>query len=65
MLRQALTALALLVAGIDPTVACAASTSTAKVIGAYYPGGSATRYPVAQIPADRLTHLFYAFARIE
>lgn len=35
------------------------------VIGAYYPGGSAGRYPVADIPADTLTHLFYAFARIE
>ena len=35
------------------------------VIGAYYPGGSAERYPVADIPADTLTHLFYAFARIE
>ena len=37
----------------------------AKVIGAYYLGGSVTRYPIARIPADRLTHLFYAFARIE
>jgi len=35
------------------------------VIGAYYPGYSADRYPVANIPADQLTHLFYAFAHIE
>ncbi|GAA5072056.1 glycoside hydrolase family 18 protein [Lysobacter panacisoli] len=35
------------------------------IVGAYYPGGSAERYPVKDIPADRLTHLFYAFARIE
>lgn len=39
--------------------------STAKVVGAYFPGGSATRYPISQIPADKLTHLFYAFATIE
>lgn len=65
MLRQTLTALALLVASLVPAVACAADTAAAKVIGAYYPGGSAARYPVARIPAERLTHLFYAFARIE
>ena len=43
----------------------AAGDSGARVIGAYYPGGSSGRYPIAQIPADRLTHLFYAFARID
>jgi chitinase len=36
-----------------------------KVIGAYFPGGAAARYPIAQIPADKLTHLFYAFATID
>ncbi len=47
-----------------PIVSLAAPASNA-VIGAYYPGGSAERYPVASIPADTLTHLFYAFARID
>jgi len=47
-----------------PIASHAASVSNA-VIGAYYPGGSAERYPVASIPADTLTHLFYAFARID
>ena len=37
----------------------------AKVIGAYFPGGAAARYPISRIPADRLTHLFYAFATID
>src|ERR1700737_659498 len=31
------------------------------VIGAYYAGWNSATYPVAQIPADRITHLFYAF----
>ncbi|MFG3449259.1 glycoside hydrolase family 18 protein [Stenotrophomonas sp. NPDC047960] len=47
-----------------PLASHAAPASNA-VIGAYYPGGSAERYPVASIPADTLTHLFYAFARID
>jgi chitinase len=42
-----------------------AAPPSGAVIGAYYPGGSAERYPVSAIPADRLTHLFYAFARID
>nr|WP_246233406.1 glycosyl hydrolase family 18 protein [Stenotrophomonas bentonitica] len=42
-----------------------AAPASNTVIGAYYPGGSAERYAVASIPADTLTHLFYAFARIE
>lgn len=45
-----------------PTFAGAADAT--PVIGAYYPGYAAARYPVARIPADRLTHLFYAFATI-
>jgi chitinase len=63
--RRTLIALVTLAATIVFAPAHAAGTSTTKVIGAYYPGGSAARYPIAQIPADRLTHLFYAFARIE
>jgi chitinase len=35
------------------------------VLGAYFPATAADRYPVASIPAARLTHLFYAFATIE
>lgn len=46
-------------------LASVAATSPDTVIGAYYPGGSAERYPVASIPAETLTHLFYAFARID
>ena len=43
----------------------AAEPPAPPIIGAYYPGYAAARYPVAQIPADKLTHLFYAFAHIE
>lgn len=46
-------------------IASAAAPAAEPILGAYYPGGSAERYPVASIPADRLTHLFYAFARID
>ncbi|WP_421570588.1 glycoside hydrolase family 18 protein [Stenotrophomonas sp. PD6] len=46
-------------------LASPAATPSNAVIGAYYPGGSAERYPVSAIPADTLTHLFYAFARID
>jgi chitinase len=36
------------------------------VLGAYYPGYlDDPRYPVARIPADVLTHVFFAFAGIE
>ena len=34
------------------------------VIGAYYAGWNSSTYPVSQIPADTITHLFYAFAAI-
>lgn len=35
------------------------------VLGAYFPGVDAHAYPIEHLPADRLTHLFYAFATIE
>jgi len=62
MLRQTLARLALLIAAAVPAASHAAQP---PVYGAYYPGGSAERYPVSHIPADRLTHLFYAFSTIE
>jgi len=46
-------------------MAFSAAVSAAPVIGAYYPGYKAASYPVSQIPADKITHLFYAFAKIE
>lgn len=65
MLRRTLAALVCLGVCIASGVACAAGASGPPVIGAYYPGGSAERYPISRIPADTVTHLFYAFARIE
>jgi len=62
MLRQTLAGLALLFATAVPAASHAAQP---PIYGAYYPGGSAERYPVSRIPADRLTHLFYAFSTIE
>ncbi len=62
MLRQTLARLALLIAAAVPAASHAAQP---PIYGAYYPGGSAERYPVSHIPADRLTHLFYAFSTIE
>jgi len=62
MLRQTLARLALLIAAAVPAASHAAQP---PVYGAYYPGGSAERHPVSHIPADRLTHLFYAFSTIE
>jgi len=35
------------------------------VVGAYYAGWNSATYPVSQIPADTITHLFYAFATIK
>lgn len=58
MLRQTVATIALLFSALSATAAD-------SIIGAYYPGGSAARYPVSSIPADTVTHLFYAFARIE
>ena len=43
----------------------AAEPAASPIIGAYYPGYRAAEYPVARIPADKITHLFYAFAHIE
>lgn len=62
MLRQTLAGLALLIAAAVPAASHAAQP---PIYGAYYPGGSAERYPVSRIPADRLTHLFYAFSTID
>lgn len=64
MYRLSASLLATALAVALPLASLAAPASNA-VIGAYYPGGSAERYPVASIPADTLTHLFYAFARID
>ena len=63
MLRHFPIFLASLVAGtVLSTQAVAASSD--KVVGPYYSGGTVSRYPVESIPADTLTHLFYAFAVI-
>lgn len=48
-------------AGAEP----APAGKNRPVIGAYYAGWNSATYPVAQIPADRITHLFYAFSTIE
>ncbi len=58
-------AFAIVLAAGSAWSAHAAGTRPAKVVAAYYPGGVAARYPVEKIPADRLTHLFYAFATIK
>ena len=65
MLRQTVAVLAVLIAGALPIAAHAAAAPQLPIFGAYYPGGSAERYPVSSIPAERLTHLFYAFSTIE
>lgn len=65
MFRQISASLALLFACVVFATASMAKPPAETVIGAYYPGGSAARYPISRIPGDKLTHLFYAFARIE
>src|SRR5436190_10520672 len=65
MSRRLQPVLALLLASVTLASAHAADMPSPSVIGAYYPGYAAARYPVAQIPADKITHLFYAFAHIE
>ena len=60
MLRQRLAAVAIVLSAIS-----ASSFAAQPIVGAYYPGGNAARYPVSNIPAYTVTHLFYAFARIE
>lgn len=57
MYRLSASLLATALAVALPLASHAAPASNA-VIGAYYPGGSAERYPVASIPTDTLTHLF-------
>lgn len=63
--------IAALLVGLAVSIACVPAHATddprpaAKVVGAYFPGQAASRYPIARIPADKLTHLFYAFATIE
>lgn len=63
--------IAALLAGLAASTACMPAHAAddtrpaAKVVGAYFPGQAATRYPISRIPADKLTHLFYAFATIE
>jgi chitinase len=58
-------ALAILLAGFALATAPAVDAAASPVIGAYYPGYRAASFPVERIPADKLTHLFYAFAHIE
>src|SRR5688572_8864069 len=60
MLRQRLAAAVIALSAIS-----ASAFAAQPIVGAYYPGGNAARYPVSNIPADTITHLFYAFARIE
>ena len=48
MSRRTLIAVAVLLAGAIAGGASAAEATMEKVIGAYYPGGSAGRYPVAR-----------------
>ena len=64
MLRRFLLNFVLLAASAAPVAAQAAPAPAAPVVGAYYTDSSVERYPIRQIPADKLTHLFYAFARI-
>ncbi|MGE8239693.1 MAG: glycosyl hydrolase family 18 protein, partial [Stenotrophomonas indicatrix] len=64
MFRQTMAVLAVLIASALP-IAAQAAPAQPPIFGAYYPGGSAERYPVSSIPAERLTHLFYAFSTIE
>src|SRR5690349_9706201 len=48
-----------------PTATLRPSTQAqARVLAGYYAGWSADRYPVSAIPADLLTHIFYAFANV-
>jgi len=60
MLPQRLAAVAIVLSAFT-----ASAFAAQPIVGAYYPGGNAARYPVSNIPADTVTHLFYAFARIE
>src|ERR1700716_1325740 len=62
VLGLACLALAGMVAG---TGDAAATSSPRPVIGAYYAGWNSATYPISQIPADTITHLFYAFATID
>src|SRR5947209_10834079 len=55
------TALRVIAGGVPQTLPSAGDAF--KVIG-YYAEWTSERYPVAEIPADKLTHVNYAFAKI-
>lgn len=46
------------------SVAVASAEPFSYILAGYYPGWGAGHYPVADIPADQLTHVFYAFANV-
>ncbi|WP_394835792.1 glycoside hydrolase family 18 protein [Pendulispora rubella] len=54
-------------AGDEPNAASddAPLAAPTPVIGAYYAGWASSSYPVSRIPANKITHLFYAFATIQ
>jgi chitinase len=49
--------------GASAPARVAQTTNAARVVG-YYADWTAARYPLADIPADRLTHVNYAFGKI-
>ncbi|MDJ0717271.1 MAG: glycosyl hydrolase family 18 protein [Prochloraceae cyanobacterium] len=51
----------------DRTSNTSGGSNNNKVVGAYYPEWAIyeRNYQVADIPADKLTHVFYAFAKID
>src|SRR6185436_10328823 len=64
MVRLTINTVAVLLAVLNGSFQTGATTTPHKIVG-YYADWTAERYPLADIPASQLTHVNYAFGKID
>ena len=64
MVRLTINTIAVLLAVLNGSFQTGATTTPHKIVG-YYADWTAERYPLADIPASQLTHVNYAFGKID